>query len=60
VELLTGYVLFEPWGASQQDLDEDHLALMCEALGETFTPAFLSKCRNRNRFFNEDGKFDNL
>lgn len=56
IEWLTGGWLFRPAQEELWDIDEDHLARMTEALGESFEPSLLANCSHRDKFFNPDGK----
>ncbi|KIJ53603.1 hypothetical protein M422DRAFT_73895 [Sphaerobolus stellatus SS14] len=56
-ELLAGFWLFEPYSTKDWDYQEDHLVRMTQALGTSFDVAFLNKCENKAKFFNEDGTF---
>ncbi|KAL5632316.1 hypothetical protein ACGC1H_000351 [Rhizoctonia solani] len=58
VELIAGTPLFtiNPF-TKEWTLDEDHLAQMTDVLGEQFPTEMLSKSRNREKFFKEDGTF---
>ena len=56
IEWLLGGWLFRPAQEELWDIDEDHLARMTEALGESFEPSLLKDCAHRDKFFNPDGK----
>lgn len=56
IEWLTGGWLFRPAQEELWDIDEDHLARMTEALGESFELSLLANCARRDKFFNSDGE----
>lgn len=59
-ELLIGFWVFEPNQEKLWSYEEDHLARMTEALGESFEPSFLERCTHRDKFFKPDGTFANF
>ncbi|EPY22083.1 serine/threonine-protein kinase SRPK3 [Strigomonas culicis] len=59
-ELITGEYLFEPKKNDSYPLDEDHLALMTELLGDLPESMRLGDGKYRRQFYNSNGELRNI